>query len=132
MNRKEAAQILAILKAAYPGSYNGMTQKEAAGTVSVWAMQFAEVPANIVGLALQKCISVSKFPPTIREVKDKIQSLHWEAYEAMENQYLDPEARKQCQWIYEVTREYRNMKTYEPTLPQMITGGQMLQIGTGE
>ena len=126
MNRKEAAQILAILKAAYPGSYHGMTQKDAAGTVSVWAMQFAEVPANIVVLALQKCISVSKFPPTISEVKDKIQSLHWEAYEGMSDKYLSTEVRQRCEAIYEATKEYRNMKSYEPTLTQMIAGGQML------
>ena len=42
MTKKEALQILAILKAAYPSSYNGMTKEEATGTVAVWCMQFAD------------------------------------------------------------------------------------------
>ena len=33
MTKKEALQVLAILKAAYPANYNGMTKEEATGTV---------------------------------------------------------------------------------------------------
>ena len=48
MTKKEAATILAILKAAYPNSYKNMTHEEAMGTISVWAIQFAGMPADIV------------------------------------------------------------------------------------
>ena len=41
MTREETIKVLAILKAAYPNAYKGMTREEAQGTVSVWAMQFA-------------------------------------------------------------------------------------------
>lgn len=137
MTKKEALQILAILKAAYPSSYNGMTKEEATGTVSVWCMQFADLPAEVVMMAIQKLISTCKFPPSIAEVKGKIQSIHWEAYEALTDHsrkpFLSEEAKKQYQLIYETTRDYKYAKIAEPKISQMMMGsnGQPLQIGSG-
>lgn len=141
MTKKEAAQLLAILKAAYPYSYKGLTEQEAMGVISVWTIQFGDIPADIVHMALQKAISVSKFPPTISEVKQKIESLHWEAYEILFNPMRDesnhplPEGkRKALKRIYDETREYRNSRGWEPDLDHMLmesgeigklTGGQM-------
>lgn len=79
MNRDEAIKILSILKAAYPNSYKGMTKEEANGTITVWTMQFADIPANIVFIAVNQIISKSPFPPAISEVRQKIQSLYYEA-----------------------------------------------------
>ena len=135
MTNDETMMVLAILKAAYPSSYNNMTKREANGTVVVWAMQFAEMPVDIVLMACQKLISTSKFPPAISEVKKKIQSLHWEAYEAMEDSqkhYMPEEEFTQYQRIYELTREYRNLQVVEPNLTQMIANNQFLQLGAGE
>ena len=133
MTKKEAVQILAILKAAYPASYNGMTKEEASGTVSVWAMQFADMPVDIVMMAIHKLISTSKFPPTVAEVKDKIKSLHWEAYDAITvKRDLLPEAMVQkCQKIYDATYSYRFGKVYEPQISTMLSGTKLLQIGGG-
>lgn len=136
MTNDETMMVLAILKAAYPSSYNNMTKREANGTVVVWAMQFAEMPVDIVLMACQKLISTSKFPPAISEVKKKIQSLHWEAYEAMESctrNLGDTEAPEfiQLQRIYELTREYRNLQLVEPNLCQMLSNNQLLQLGAG-
>lgn len=138
MTKKEALQILAILKAAYPSSYNGMTKEEATGTVSVWCMQFSDMPVDIVMMAVQKLIATNKFPPAISEVKHKLEKIHWEAYEAMTDDsrqpFLTVEAKKQYQRIYEATREYKYAKLAEPRISQMMLGsdGQPLQIGTGE
>lgn len=130
MTKKEALQILAILKAAYPASYNGMTQKEATGTVAVWAMQFSDVPVDIVLMAVQKLISTNKFPPAISEVKAKMEGIHWEAYEALSCSSIpmSEEVREHYKRIYEATKEYKIAKIAEPTLYQMITGGTALQI----
>ena len=57
MTREEAIKVLAILKAAYPNSYRGMTKEEAHGTVAVWAAQFASMPASVVMIAINKKIS---------------------------------------------------------------------------
>lgn len=80
MTREETIKVLAILKAAYPNSYKGMTREEAQGTVSVWAMQFTAFPVEVVLLAINKIIASSTFPPTISEVKEKMRGMYWELW----------------------------------------------------
>lgn len=129
MTKKEAVQILAILKAAYPSSYQGMTKEEAAGTVGVWCMQFADMPVDIVLMAIQKLISTNKFPPTVAEVKAKLTTVHWEAYEALSSMdalgVLSEEKKQQLRRIYETTRDYKMTKYAEPRIGQMLGGGQL-------
>lgn len=133
MTKKEAVQILAILKAAYPASYNGMTKEEASGTVAVWAMQFDSLPVDIVLLAIHKLIATNKFPPTVAEVKDKIKSIHWEAYDAITSKrdILPESTVKKCQMIYDATEEYKFGKAYEPGIGLMLSGETPLMIGGG-
>ncbi len=123
MNNTEAWQILAILKAAYPASYNGMTKKEATGTVHIWEMQFANMPADIVMMAVQKLIATNKFPPSVAEVKDKIKTIHWEAQDlayGWASKNLSEDVRKQYQRIYELTNGYGYGKSCEPELHQLL------------
>ena len=132
MTKKEAVQILAILKAAYPASYNGMTKEEASGTVSVWAMQFADMPVDIVMMAIHKAIATNKFPPTVAEVREKIKAVHWEAYDAItvKREFLPEETLTKCQQIYDTTAAYKFGIGYEPKVGTMLAGGsQRLQIG---
>lgn len=134
MTREETLQVLAILKAAYPSSYNGMTRREAEGTVAVWGMQFAEVPVDIVMMAVQKLISTNKFPPAISEVKAKIETIHYEAHEMLfttASEVLPDEAKALYQRIYDATKRFKLAKVAEPTIHEMLAGGNMLQIGTG-
>ena len=42
MDRLEAADILAVLKAAYPQFYNGLSPKEANKIVDLWAEMFKD------------------------------------------------------------------------------------------
>lgn len=124
MNKKETLQILAILKAAYPSSYNGMTKEEATGTAAVWGLQFADVPAEVVMMAIQKLISTNKFPPSISEVKDKIEKIHWEVYEALTASYkefIPEETKKKYKQIYEVTKPYKMAKCNEPSVTQLLS-----------
>lgn len=133
MTKKEALQILAILKAAYPASYNNMTKEEASGTVSIWAVQFADVPVDIVMMAIHKAIATNKFPPTVAEVKEKIKAIHWEAYDLVNTnirESLPENVRNHYQRIYDATEKYKFGKTYEPNVGTMLTGGY-LQIGGG-
>ena len=50
MTRDETTKVLALLKAAYPNSYKGMTKEEAMGTISIWTMQFESVPVELTDL----------------------------------------------------------------------------------
>lgn len=125
MNKKEALQVLAILKAAYPHSYNGMSKEEALGTVSVWCVQFANISADIVLMAVNKLISSCKFPPSIAEVKSKIEGIHWEAYEVISENDRFPSLSQQelntYKRIYTETENFRySSKMAEPPISQLL------------
>lgn len=122
MTKEEALEMLAILKAAYPNSYNGMSKQEALGVVTVWALQFAAFPADIVFMALQKAISASKFPPSVHEVKKELEAVHWEAYEMLRcnpSMELSDIERKQYQRIYDATHSTR-AGMFAPPISQML------------
>lgn len=125
MTKKEATQILAILSAAYPSSYRNMTEQEAQGTVMVWCTQFGDISAEVVMMAVNKCISSSKFPPTVAEVKEKIKSVHWEAYEELNQHYtfggLSEDEVDHLKRIAEETRNYKfSVHWGEPSVGQML------------
>lgn len=126
MTKKEALQVLAILKAAYPNSYNGMSEQEAIGTATVWSTQFSNLSADIVLMAVNKLISTNKFPPSIAEVKDKIGHIYWEATEIVNSnqaESLPAEGLKFYQRISEETREYKLPKMAEPSIKQLVKSG---------
>ena len=131
MTKEETLTILAILKAAYPNSYSGMTKREAAGTVAVWASQFADVSCDIVLMAVQKLISTNKYPPTISEVKNKLGTLAWEAYEALQptlTEELPADIKQRYKRIYAETEPYKNIRYVEPTLQEMMFGNKQLLL----
>ncbi len=128
MTREETTKILAILKAAYPNSYKNMSQKEALGTVAVWHMQFADMPPDIVMMAVQKCISTSTFTPSISEVKKKISSLCWEAYDLMTDNSLPKQTVQKAERVYEKTRNYKYDTPQEPSLYQMISDTESMKL----
>ena len=136
MTKKEAVQVLAILKAAYPNFYKNVSQEEAQGTISVWCMHFADMPAEIVLMALNKHISVVKYPPSIAEIKDKITSIHWEAYgkvfQAFGEEQLTEEEEQLYRRIYKATENYKYENRIEPTIKQMVGGTQVKQLTEGE
>lgn len=87
MTQQETAQLFAIIKAAYPNNYRGMTKEEAVGTINIWHAQFAREQANLVLLAVERLIGTSAFPPSIAEVKEKIKDLYYDALEELPYQH---------------------------------------------
>lgn len=139
MTDKEAVQILAVLKAAYPNSYKGMTKEEAKATATVWAVHFASIPVQVVLIAVNKLISASPFPPAICEVKNRLGSLYYEAKETLES---DARSKRICskglsaekialyEAIKESTKDYRYAN--EPSIAQIVGEKGILMIGSGE
>lgn len=74
MDRLETADILAVLKAAYPQFYNGLSPKEANKIVDLWAEMFKDEPVMVVAVAVKAMIAsrTNTFPPNIGEVKAQI------------------------------------------------------------
>lgn len=134
MKREETIKILAILKAAYPNSYRNMSKEEANGTVAVWTMQFANFPAEVVMLAVNKLISSSPFPPAICEVKDKIRGMYWEVWGilAEDKQYnrLTADQKATYQRILDAIEPLRSAEKPEPSITEMMGGNNQFLIGT--
>lgn len=122
MTKEEATKIMAVLTAAYPHAYKNISVDEADGIVTVWAIQFANIPADVVFMAVNKCISSCKFPPSISEVKDKVSDLHWDAYTIVSSKRADTmpeESFAEYKRIYDVTMPYKYNRS-EPELREMI------------
>lgn len=124
MTREESIKILAILKAAYPNSYRNMSRDEANGTVMVWQTQFANIPAEMVMIAVNKLISTSTFPPAISEVKDKIRSMYWEVWEILnrhrQHPFLSPDQEAMYNQMFSICESMRNEGRQEPALVELI------------
>ena len=136
MTREETIKILAILKAAYPNSYRGMTKEEANGTVAVWAAQFGNIPASVVMIAVNKLISTNTFPPSINEVKARIRGLYWEAWEMLDTHKryggLDERTVAQLKEIMAVVEPMRTIERIEPALGDLLSSyGAYLTSGDG-
>ena len=130
MTTEESIKILSVLASAYPGRFKA-TPAEATGTATMWAVQFATVPVDIVYLALQKAISeCTEHPPTPGKVKQKLKSLYWDAYSVLQDydKTLDEETKKQIQRIADFTNKYRS-GSLEPGVKDMLSiGGVYKQL----
>lgn len=133
MTREETIKVLAILKAAYPNSYKGMTREEAQGTVSVWAMQFAAFPVEVVLLAINKIIASSTFPPTISEVKETMRGMYWELWWILhEHENGNPLAEEELrlyQRMFDAIVPLRNMPNNEPAISEIMGTYQLYITG---
>ena len=134
MNKKEATQVLAILSASYPKYYRNIADDEAQDIISVWALQFANMPADIVLMALNKAVSANEhYPPNIAEVKKKIESVYWEAYEKIDRNYrlknLSETELATYKRICKVTERYKFGKIAEPSISDMLPERNIKKIG---
>lgn len=75
MTQGETQELLAILKVAYPAAYRDFSRDNLWAVVKLWASQFADVPADVMGVAIKRLISKSKYPPTIAEVNTELQAM---------------------------------------------------------
>ena len=81
MNRDDVIQMLTVLKAAYPQSFQvggkPMKQMDAEALISLWERQFAEEDPTAVSAAVENLIATRTvgFSPTVGEVKDQLHRL---------------------------------------------------------
>lgn len=124
MTREETIKVLSILKAAYPNSYKNMSKDEANATITVWAVQFADIPAEVVMIAINKMIATSPFPPAISEIKDKIKGLYWEIISILlENKsfgMLTDEEESKYRRMLEMVESVQLEPKIEPTIRELV------------
>lgn len=70
MNRKDAAQLVAIVVTAYPNYDKFKDAESVKATVNLWAVMFEDVAAGLVAMAVRKHIATSKWPPSVAELRE--------------------------------------------------------------
>jgi hypothetical protein len=75
MTRQEALAIMAMLKTAYPSFYKDFSKEELNAAVNLWATMFSQEPIQVVTEAIKALMCTLKYPPTIADVKEKIELL---------------------------------------------------------
>ena len=139
MDKREFAMFAAAMRTYYPKEQLFPN----AQAMDLWFREVRDIPFPIAELALRKWVATSKWSPTISELRSKITSIHWEAYEIVASYnrkaLLSEEDKKKYQWIYENTKQYRYEKSLEPSVSQLLhdsglrigNGDGALQIGSG-
>lgn len=85
MTREETIGILSILKASYPNFYKDLTKKDAETTINLYVEMFSNTEANLVATAIKELIQHQNYPPTIADIKNKIDELT-QPYEETESE----------------------------------------------
>ena len=70
MTRAEAAKLVLLLVSAYPNYDKFKDDQAIIDTTDLWAMMFENDPGAVVGLALKKHMSISKWPPSVAELRE--------------------------------------------------------------
>lgn len=70
MTKAEAAQMVAVIVAAYPNFDKFRSPDEVKNYVGLLAMMFEQDSGGAVGLAVKKHIATSKWPPSVAEIRE--------------------------------------------------------------
>lgn len=112
MTREDTIKILSILKASYPNFYKELTKKDAETTINLYTEIFSNTEANLVATAIKELIQHQSYPPTIADIKNKIDELT-QPYEETESELWE---------IYKKTIQsgYYGDRTEFDALPEAI------------
>ena len=79
MTTQDVNQLLAIMKANYSYAFKTMSQQDKYLLLNTWTFALQDLNADIVMIAVMQLISVSKWLPTVAEIREKCQKLHYSA-----------------------------------------------------
>ena len=125
MTKKEATQLLAIIKLSYPTAYRDLDDVTRSATINMWHGSFADVPYPIMEQALNRFRLNSKFPPTVAEMVEELRHLHYQAMEQVTVQQMlgNDEAVQRCLLVMRCTDRYK-----EPSRLGDLTMGNLMSL----
>jgi hypothetical protein len=116
MDKKEFATFAMALKTYYPRE----TLLPNTQAMELWYKQLQGIPLVVAQIALEKWVATNKWSPSISDLFNVVEKIHWEAYETVSspsfNDIISAEYRKRLEWIYEVTKPYKMAKLAEPSI----------------
>lgn len=121
MNSKETVKILAILKAAYPQHYRGMTAGDAEAMVNLWNDMFDREPYAEVEQAVKAHIATDTkgFCPVVGAIKEQISRMHRRNDALTEHEAWELVRNALKNGYYGAQEEYAKL----PSAVQKILGG---------
>lgn len=124
MTFDESTTILAIIFANYKSSFKDFSEANASAVAKTWSIALANVPFEMVYIAVLKWIEKEKFPPKICEIKHIIScDLYHESFDALtehkKRNHLSEKAVAKYEYILEVANRMRNNRM-ELTLSKFI------------
>ena len=109
MTKIETAQLLSIIKVAYPYAYKDFSNAMALDYISMWQNTFADVPFSVMLLAWDKYRMENKFAPTFADFIECLRDLHDCAWFdlACARVREDLETMKRCRYVMDATERFR-------------------------
>lgn len=134
MTLQDANKLLAIAKANYSNAFKTITQREKVVLVHSWAFAFQDVPADVVLLAFMQLLTVSKWLPTIAEIREQCGVLHFDAstWYAFESEAEPQRIREAKAYIATATAHMRGDGAPMLELDTILRGQYMDGLGSGE
>ena len=138
MTFDESTTVLAIILANYQTHFKNFSEDNAMAVATTWSIAFADIPFEIVYIAVLRWIAEKEHPPKICQIKQEIsRTLYYEAKDALDNhkknKNLSEKAVAKYESIFEVAQQMRSNK-YELTLSKFINddGNYLLLESTGK
>lgn len=78
MTKQEVNKLLALMKANYSYAFKTMSQQDKYLLLNTWTFTLQDLNADVVMIAVMQLISVSKWLPTVAEIREKCQKLHYQ------------------------------------------------------
>jgi hypothetical protein len=135
MSIEETIKFLALVKLSYPNSYKDIDATTQKATVNMWHKKFENTPFKIVEMALDNFMNVSKFPPTVADIREELKKIH---YEAMENVMFleDGQMRNLNRYIMQHTECFTDRNGHSinySKVENLLSGGNhpLLEGGVG-
>ena len=142
MTRDNTIMILGILKTSYPNFYKDMSNSEMYNVLDLWSEMFEKDDLNLVKLAVKELIQTLKFPPTIADVKQKMDELTcketlpvdlWASLKkAVRNSIYNAEEEfaklpEECKMFIKSPAQLREIAVMDSDVVDSVTKGQFLK-----
>lgn len=147
MTKQEVNKLLALMKANYSYAFKSMSQQDKYLLLNTWTFTLQDLNADVVMIAVMQLISVSKWLPTVAEIREKCQELYYSsAYHndsmmewALEEGRLSPEEieayerkKEARKYIASATNHLRGDKPAELQLDSILSSPAFQGLGAGK
>lgn len=147
MTKEEVNQLLALMKANYSYAFKNMSQQDKYLLLNTWTVTLQDINADVVMIAVMQLISVSKWLPTVAEIREGCKRLYAEAaYStdtlmewAIKEGRASPEQIERYEqekavknYIADATNHLRGDRPARLTLESILSNTNFTGLGTGK